>query len=95
MTADAIFDRLEGEWPIISESWLSLAIVAVVVGCLVWVVAYFLNRGQIADLKKRLELHDDQLAGAKAEIKKIERDLESLEGERQARQKPRSASCLT
>ena len=86
MTADAIFDRLEGEWPIISESWLSLAIAAVVVGCLVWVVVYFLNRRQIADLKKRLELRDDQLAGAKAEIKKIERDLESLEGERQARQ---------
>jgi chromosome segregation ATPase len=40
----------------------------------------------LADLKKRLELRDDQLAGAKAEIKKIERDLESLEGERQARQ---------
>jgi hypothetical protein len=85
VTANAIFDRLEGEWPIISESWLSLAIVAVVVGCLVWVVVYFLNRRQIADLKKRLELRDDQLARAKAEIKKIERDMESLEGERQIR----------
>jgi hypothetical protein len=86
VSANAIFDRLEGEWPIISESWLSLAIVAVVVGCLVWVVVYFLNRRQNADLKKRLELRDDQLADAKAQIKRLERDLESLEGERQARQ---------
>jgi hypothetical protein len=60
--------------------------VAVVVGVLVWVVVHSFNRKQIADLKKRLELRDDQLANAKAEIKKIERDLESLEGERQARQ---------
>jgi hypothetical protein len=86
VTADAILDRLKGEWPVISESWLSLAIVAVVVGGLVLVVVHFLNRRQIADLKKRLELRDDQLANAKAEIKKIERDLESLEGERQVRQ---------
>ena len=86
MTADAIFDRLQGEWPIFSESWLFLAIVAVVVGVLVGVVVHSFNRKQIADLKKRLELRDDQLANAKAEIKRLERDLESLEGERQARQ---------
>jgi hypothetical protein len=86
VTADAIIDRLKGEWPVISERWLSLAIVAVVVGCLVWVVVHFLNRRQIADLKKRLELRDDQIADAKAQIKRLEEDLESLEGERQARQ---------
>jgi hypothetical protein len=86
VTADAILDRLKGQWPVISESWLALAIVAVVVGGLVLVVVHFLNRRQIADLKKRLELRDDQLANAKAEIKKIERNLESLEGERQVRQ---------
>jgi hypothetical protein len=86
VTADAILDGLKGELPVISESWLTLAIAAVVVGGVVWVVVHFLNRKQIADLKKRLELRDDQLANAKAEIKKIEGDLESLEGERQARQ---------
>jgi septal ring factor EnvC (AmiA/AmiB activator) len=86
VTADSILDQLKGDWLVISESWLSLAIVAVVVGGLVLVVVHFLNRRQIADLKKRLELRDDQLANAKAEIKKIERDLESLEGERRVRQ---------
>jgi plasmid stabilization system protein ParE len=86
VTVDAIFERVNGEWPVISASWLSLAIVAVVVGGLAWVVVHVLYRKQIADLKKRLELRDDQLANAKAEIEKIERDLESLEGERQARQ---------
>jgi uncharacterized membrane-anchored protein YhcB (DUF1043 family) len=65
VTAEAILDRLKGEWPVISESWLSLAIVAVVVGVLVWMVVHFLNRRQIANLKKRLELRDDQLANAK------------------------------
>jgi hypothetical protein len=86
VTADAIIDRLKGEWPVITESWLSLAIVAVVVGVLVWVVVHSLNRKQIADLKKRLELRDDQLANAKAEIRKLEEDVEPLKRERQARQ---------
>ena len=86
MTAEAILDRLKGEWPVISESWLSLAIVAVVVGVLVWMVVHFLNRRQIANLKKRLELRDDQLANAKAEIRKLEEDVEPLTRERQARQ---------
>jgi hypothetical protein len=86
VTADAIIDRLKGEWPVITESWLSLAIVAVVVGVLVWVVVHSFNRKQIADLKKRLELRDDQLANAKAEIRKLEEDVEPLKRERQARQ---------
>jgi hypothetical protein len=86
VTADAILDRLKGEWPVISESWLPLAIVAVLVGGVVWVVVHFFNRKQIADLKKRLELRDDQLANAKAEIKKLEEDVEPLKGERQAQQ---------
>jgi hypothetical protein len=86
VTAEAILDRLKGEWPVISESWLSLAIVAVVVGVLVWMVVHFLNRRQIANLKKRLELRDDQLANAKAEIRKLEEDVEPLTRERQARQ---------
>jgi hypothetical protein len=86
VTADAIFDRLQGEWPIISEAWLSMAILAVVVGGLVWAVVHFLSRRQLANLKKCFELRDDQLADAKAQIKRLERDLESLEGERQARQ---------
>jgi hypothetical protein len=86
VSADAILDRLKGEWPAISESWLFLAIVAVVIGGVVWVVVHFLDRRQIGDLKKRLELRDDQLANAKAQIKRMEGDLESLEGERQARQ---------
>jgi hypothetical protein len=86
VTADAIIDRLKGEWPVITESWLSLAIVAVVVGVLVWVVVHSFNRKQIANLKKRLELRDDQLANAKAEIGKLEEDVEPLKRERQARQ---------
>jgi len=86
VTADAIIDRLKGEWPVITESWLSLAIVAVLVGVLVWVVVHSFNRKQIADLKKRLELRDDQLANAKAEIRKLEADVEPLKRERQARQ---------
>jgi uncharacterized membrane-anchored protein YhcB (DUF1043 family) len=86
VTADAIIDRLKGEWPVITESWLSLAIVAVLVGVLVWVVVHSFNRKQIADLKKRLELRDDQLANAKAEIRKLEEDVEPLKRERQARQ---------
>ncbi len=86
MTVDAILDRLKGEWPVITESWLSLAIVAVVVGVLVWVVVHSFNRKKIADLKKRLELRDDQLANAKAEIRKLEEDVEPLKRERQARQ---------
>ena len=86
MTADAIIDRLKGEWPVITESWLFLAIVAVVVGVLVWVVVHSFNRKQIADLRKRLELRDDQLANAKAEIRKLEEDVEPLKRERQARQ---------
>jgi hypothetical protein len=60
--------------------------VAVVVGVLVWMVVHFLNRRQIANLKKRLELRDDQLANAKAEIRKLEEDVEPLKRERQARQ---------
>jgi hypothetical protein len=40
-------------------------------------VVYF-NRRQIADLKRRLELNDDQRADAKAQIERLERDLESL-----------------
>ena len=71
---------------LISESWLSLAIVAVVVGGLVWVVVHSFNRKQIANLRKRLELRDDQLADAKAEIKRLEEIWSSLEGERQPRQ---------
>jgi hypothetical protein len=86
VTADAIIDRLKGEWPVITESWLSLAIVAVVVGVLAWVVVHSFNRKQIADLKKRLELRDDQLANAKAEIKQLEEDVEPVKRERQARQ---------
>jgi len=86
VTADAIIDRLKGEWPVITESWLFLAIVAVVVGVLVWVVVHSFNRKQIADLRKRLELRDDQLANAKAEIRKLEEDVEPLKRERQARQ---------
>jgi hypothetical protein len=86
VTADAIIDRLKGEWPVISESRLSLAIVAVAVGCLVWLVVHFLNRRQIADLKKRLELQDDQIADAKAQIERLEEGLKSLAGERQVRQ---------
>jgi hypothetical protein len=86
VTADTIIDRLKGEWPVITESWLSLAIVAVVVGVLAWVVVHSFNRKQIADLKKRLELRDDQLANAKAEIRKLEEDVEPLKRERQARQ---------
>jgi hypothetical protein len=86
VTDDAILDRLKGEWSVITESWLSLAIVAVVVGVLVWVVVHSFNRKQIADLKKRLELRDDQLANAKAEIRKLEEDVEPLKRERQARQ---------
>jgi peptidoglycan hydrolase CwlO-like protein len=86
VTADAIIDRLKGEWPVITESWLSLAIVAVLVGVLVWVVVHSFNRKQIADLRKRLELRDEQLANAKAEIRKLEEDVEPLKRERQARQ---------
>jgi hypothetical protein len=85
VTADTILDRLKGDWPVISQSWLFLAIAAVLVGGLVWMVIYFSNRKQIADLKKCLAMRDDQLANAEAEIKKIEKDVEALAGERQAR----------
>jgi hypothetical protein len=44
------------------------------------------RRKQIAQLKQRLELRDDQLANAKAETKRLEQDLELLKGKRQARQ---------
>jgi hypothetical protein len=86
VTIDAILDQLKGEWPVISENWQSWAILAVVVGVSVWVAVHFGSRRQIADVKKRLELRDDQLANAKAETKKVQEELESLEGERQARQ---------
>jgi hypothetical protein len=58
----------------------------------VWAVVHFLDHRQLANLKKCLELRDDQLADAKAQIKRLERDLESLEGERQARQEAALAS---
>jgi len=61
VTADAIIDRLKGEWPVITESWLSLAIVAVLVGVLVWVVVHSFNRRQIADLRKRLSCATNSL----------------------------------
>ena len=86
MTVDAIFERLNGEWPVISEAWPATVILSVVVGSVVWAVVYFLSRRQLANLKKCLELRDDQLADAKAQIKKLARDLELLVGERQARQ---------
>jgi hypothetical protein len=86
VTADAILDRLNAAWLVIPENWASLAIVATGVGGVVWSVLHLSYLKRIAGLAKRLELRDDQLANAKAEIKKIERDLESLEGERQARQ---------
>jgi hypothetical protein len=86
VTTDAILDRLNAAWLVIPENWASLAIVAIVVGGVVWSVLHLSYLKRIAGLAKRLELRDDQLANAKAEIKKIERDLESLEGERQVRQ---------
>jgi hypothetical protein len=86
VTVDAIFEWLNGEWPVISEVWLALAILSVVVGGAVWAVVHFLSRRQLAKLKKCLELRDDQVADAKAQIKRLERDLELLEGECQARQ---------
>jgi hypothetical protein len=92
VTVDAIFERLNGEWPVISEAWLAMAILSVVVGGVVWAVVHFLSRRQLAKLKKCLELRDDQLADAKAQITRLERDLESLEGERQARQEAVVAS---
>ena len=84
--ADSILDRLKVEWSAISEGWLSLAIMAVVVSCVVWAVVHFLVRKQIADLKRRIEQSDSQVAEARAEIDRLERDLRALEGERQARQ---------
>jgi hypothetical protein len=86
VTADAILDRLNAAWLVIPENWASLAIVAIVVGGVVWLVVHSFYRKRIADLAKRLELRDGQLVNAKAEIKKIESNLESLEGERQVRQ---------
>ncbi len=86
MTFDAILDRLQGEWPVISENWHSLAIVAVIVGALVWVAIHFGNRKRIADFRRRLVLRDDQLANAKAETKKAEEELEALKRERRARE---------
>jgi hypothetical protein len=86
VTVDAIFERLNGEWPVISEAWLTMAILSVVVGGVVWAVVHFPSRRQLANLKKCLELRDDQLADAKAQIERLEEGLESLEGERQARQ---------
>jgi len=85
VTADAILDRLKGEWPAISEGWLPLVMVAAVVAGVVWAVVHFLGRRQIAELEKRLEVRDNELADARAEIERIERDLNSLESERQAR----------
>jgi hypothetical protein len=92
VTVDAIFERLNGEWPVISEAWLAMAILSVVVGGVVWAVVHFPSRRQLANLKKCLELRDDKLADAKAQIKRLERDLELLEGERQARQEAVLAS---
>jgi hypothetical protein len=66
VTADAILDRLNAAWLVIPENWASLAIVAIVVGGVVWAVLHFFYRKQIADLKKCLELRDNQLANAKA-----------------------------
>lgn len=86
MTADAILDRLKGEWLVISESWLSFATMAVIAGCFIWLVIHLLDRKRIANLRDRLDLRDDQLANARDQIGKLERDLESLAGERQARQ---------
>ena len=65
---------------------LAMAILSVVVGGVVWAVVHFLSRRQLANLRKCLEQRDDQLADAKAQLKRLEGDLESLEGERQARQ---------
>ena len=85
-TADAILERLKFEWPAISDSWLSLVIMALVVSCVVWAALYVLARKQVADLKRRIELSDSEVADAKAEIGRIEADLTALEEERKARQ---------
>jgi hypothetical protein len=54
VTADAILDRLKTEWPVISGGWLSLAIVTVIVGGVLWMIVHFFYRKQIANLKRRL-----------------------------------------
>jgi hypothetical protein len=90
VTGDAIFERLNGQW--LSEIWPALAILSVVVGSVVWAVVHFVGRRHLTNLKKCLELRDDQLLDAKAQIKRLERDLESLEGEGQSRQEAVVAS---
>jgi hypothetical protein len=92
VTVDAIFERLNGEWAVISAAWLTLAILSMFVGGVVWAVVHFPSRRHLANLKKCLQLRDDQLVDAKAQIKSLERDLESVEGEGQARQEAVVAS---
>jgi hypothetical protein len=92
VTVDAILERLNGEWPVISEAWLATAVLSVVVGGVVWAVVHFLGHRQLAKLRKSLRLRDDQLVDAKARINRLESDLESLEGEGQARQEAVLAS---
>ncbi len=86
MAFDTLFARLNDAFSVTVENWLPFTIVAMVVGCAVWVAAHLLNRKQIVNFKKRVELNDDQLACANAEIEKLGKDLEALKGEHGARQ---------
>jgi hypothetical protein len=85
--ADVIFERLKVEWLTISESWLSLVIMPLVVSCVVWAAVSVLARKQVADLKRRVELSESDVADAKAEVGRLESDLRALKEERKARQK--------
>jgi len=85
-TVDAILERLTVDWAAISDSSLFLVIMALVVSCVVWAALYVLARKQVANLKRRLELSDSEVADAKADICRVEGDLTALEEERTVRQ---------
>ena len=64
------------------QAWLATAILSVVVGGVVWAVVHFLGPGSLPS-EEVPELRDDQLADARAQIKRLQRDL-SLEGKRRS-----------
>jgi hypothetical protein len=83
VNVDLVLDPLKGDWRAIIDAWSILAVATVVVGGVIWMFVRLTVGRQVVNLKRRLELRDSQLAGAKA---KIAKDIQALEGERQIRQ---------
>jgi len=85
VTFDTILDRLQHELTGVAENRPFLIITVIVVGVACMVI-HVLYRKCLADLYKRLQASDEQLTRARTEATKLNRDLEALGDERQARQ---------